>query len=122
MTQKHTTNRENQFTLLATALFFVVLLLTAQFVPPSSARTSPVDGPEALIEITKRDLGEVFAGEELEYTFFVRNAGTKVLELKEKSAISFHSNAPEQLASRAVWRSKDRIFIRAAASTRAAPS
>jgi hypothetical protein len=46
------------------------------------------DGPELVIDITRRDFGEVFTGEELEQTFLLRNAGTKPLELSQKSALS----------------------------------
>ena len=50
--------------------------------------THRADGPELVINITKRDFGEVFAGEELEQTFLLRNDGTKPLELSQKSTLS----------------------------------
>ena len=44
---------------------------------------------------TKRDFGDVFAGEELEQNFQVLNAGTKPLELERKSTLGEHfSSAP----------------------------
>lgn len=103
-------------------LFFLVLLFAVQFTSSSNARAVPADTPEAVIEITKRDLGEVFAGEEIEHTFIVRNAGTKPLELKEKSAISSRSRRPEYAPSTAMWRTGYRSFIPVAAATPAAPS
>jgi len=74
----------------------------------------PPDAPEAVIEITKRDGGEVFAGEELEFTFIVRNAGTKPLELKEKSSIPSGSVGTTYRPSIAMWRTEERAFMPAA--------
>lgn len=121
MTHKIATTRDNRFTLRVTALFGLALLLTA-IIPGSSARAFAVDGPEAVIEITKHDVGEVFAGEEIEYTFFLRNAGTKDLELKEKSTISFRNGGSGYAPSNALWRAQERSLAYAAAAMRAAPS
>ena len=103
-------------------LFILVFLVTAQLAVGSSPRALRADAPEAVIEITKRDFGEVFAGEDLEYTFTVRNTGTKALELAEKSTIPSRSVGSLRAPSTAMWRTGDRLFTRAVALTRAAPS
>jgi hypothetical protein len=103
----------------------LALLLFLALASPAGAATrmrlSQADAPEAVLEITRRDLGEVFAGEELEFTFIVRNAGTKALELKEKSSISSRLPGTTHGPSRAMWTTGDRAFI-PAAFMRAAPS
>ena len=79
-----------------------------------------VDGPELVIDITKCDFGEVFAGEELEHTFLFRNAGTKQLELSQKSSLSKSIERQPRVIA-ATFNSNIRPSIRAAA-LRAAPS
>lgn len=111
-----------QALLCQSALFILVFLVTAQLAIGSIPRALRADAPEAVIEITKRDFGEVFAGEELECAFIVRNAGTKALELAEKSTIPARSVGSSRAPSTAVWRTEDRLFTRAVALTRAAPS
>jgi hypothetical protein len=70
-------------------LLALIVSLPVQFAFASAGGFSPRDdGPELVIETTKRDFGEVFAGEEIEQTFLLRNAGTKPLELSQKSALS----------------------------------
>ncbi len=54
----------------------------------SQAKTLPAPQPakptaEAIIDSTKHDFGEVFAGEELEHTFTIRNVGLGALELSQ---------------------------------------
>jgi hypothetical protein len=96
-------------------------LLTMQFFAGASAPPTRSDSPEALIETTSRDFGEVFAGEELECSFTVRNTGTKPLELAEKSTIPSRSTGLLRASSPAVGRIGERLFTRVA-MTRAAPS
>jgi len=89
----------------------------------SSEQASPrPDGPEVVMALTKRDFGEVFAGEELEQNFPVRNAGTKPLELSQKSALGTRSTAPSYPVRAAVWRPNDHLLTRSVAARRAAPS
>jgi len=102
----------------------LILLLTSPLA--ASARAFPADaltadGPDVVMEATKRDIGEVYAGEELEFTFVVRNAGTKALELKEKPSIPSGSTGAANGPSTAMWRTGERVFIPAAVR-RAAPS
>jgi hypothetical protein len=84
--------------------------------------TIPVraDSPELVIDITKCDFGEVFAGEELEHTFLFRNAGTKQLELSQKSSLSKAIERQPRVIA-ATFNSNIQPSIRAAAM-RAAPS
>jgi len=78
------------------------------------------DNPELVINITKCDFGDVFAGEELEHTFLFRNAGTKQLELSQKSSLSKDiERFPRVIA--ATLNSSTQPLIRTAA-IRAAPS
>ena len=72
------------------------------------------------MDTTKRDFGDVFAGEELEQIFLVRNAGTKPLELSQKSTLTTGVAAPRPAAVLASARSQ--YFVRAVAARRAAPS
>jgi hypothetical protein len=103
------------------ALLTFALSLFAHFPSASSAR-SGADGPEVIMGSTKRDFGDVFAGEELEQNFPVRNAGTKPLELSQKSTLGTRSTAPDSPVRAAVWRPSDHLLIRTVAARRAAPS
>lgn len=103
------------------SLFTFALSLVAHFPPASSARTR-ADGPEVVMGSTRRDFGDVFAGEELEQNFPVRNAGTKPLELSHKSTLGTRSTAPGYPVSAAVWRSNEQLLTRTVAARRAAPS
>jgi hypothetical protein len=67
---------------LALSLFFVMLAACA--LPLSNACTQ-AGAPELLIDSTRRDFGDVFAGELLEQVFVVRNDGSAPLELANKS-------------------------------------
>ena len=84
--------------------------------------THRADGPELVMNITKRDFGEVFAGEELEQTFLLRNAGTKQLELSQKSALASRAIGRRFPVTAELFHSGDRVFVRAVAAARAAPS
>ncbi|HLF85081.1 MAG TPA: hypothetical protein VI837_12980 [Blastocatellia bacterium] len=97
------------------------LSLLAHFPSASSARAG-ADGPEVVIGSTRRDFGDVFAGEELEQNFPVRNAGTKPLELSQKSTLGTRSTAPAYPVRAAVWRPNDHLLTRTVAARRAAPS
>jgi hypothetical protein len=48
--------------------------------------------PQLVIDSTKHDFGEVFAGEELEHIFTVRNVGTVPLELSQTASLVGRSN------------------------------
>lgn len=102
-------------------LLVLLFLVTSQCAFAAGFPGFRADAPEAVVDITRRDLGEVFAGEEIEYAFIVRNAGTKPLELKEKSSIS-GSIGSGNVPSVAMWRPTERLFARPVAATRAAPS
>lgn len=106
-------------------LLVLLFLMTGELTLASGALDLRADAPDAVVEITRRDLGEVFAGEEIEYAFIVRNAGTKPLELAEKSNIPNRSANSAHAPAVAMWRPADRIFTRTAAAmrtARAAPS
>lgn len=103
-------------------LLTLLCSVNGTFTFASSVRGLRADAPEAVIAITRRDLGEVFAGEEVEYAFIVRNAGTKPLELAEKTTASSTSPPSGHIPSLAVWRATDRLFARPVAATRAAPT
>jgi len=111
-------------TLLCELLLLSLMFLTlGQFAFASSARASArPDGPEAVMASTRRDFGDVFAGEELEQNFPVHNAGTKPLELSRKSMLGTRSTAPDFPVRAAVWRPNDYLLARTVAARRAAPS
>jgi len=100
----------------------LLLPLVGQFAAASNALppTRP-DGPEAVMASTKRDFGDVFAGEELEQNFPVRNAGTKPLELSQKSTLGSRSTTHGYPVRAAVWRPNERLLARAVAARPAAP-
>ncbi|HKP87823.1 MAG TPA: hypothetical protein VJZ26_17105 [Blastocatellia bacterium] len=66
------------------ALYLFFATLAASFIPAPSARAQ-AEAPDLVIESARRDFGDVFAGEELDHVFVVRNAGGAPLELAEKS-------------------------------------
>ena len=66
----------------ALSLFFVTL--AACMLPVSNA-SAQAGAPELLIDGTRRDFGDVFAGEIIEQVFVVRNVGSAPLELANKS-------------------------------------
>jgi hypothetical protein len=100
-----------------------MLSMLSQFALASGAPPSlRPDGPEAVMASTRRDFGDVFAGEELEQNFPVRNAGTKPLELSRKSTLGAQSTAPNFPLRVAVWRPNDHLLTRTVAARRAAPS
>ena len=74
------------------------------------------------METTRRDFGDVFTGEELEQTFYVRNVGTKALELKEKSTLGSLNSKPTYSLTEAAWHPSAEYSPRTVAATRAAPS
>ena len=99
----------------------LAILMTLQFsFAVGGTIPSRADGPQLVIDITKCDFGEVFAGEELEHTFLFRNAGTKQLELSQKSSLSKSIERQPRVMA-ATFNSNIRPSIRAAA-LRAAPS
>lgn len=92
-----------------------------QFAAASNASAlQRVDGPEVAMASTKRDFGDVFAGEELEQNFPVRNAGNKPLELSQKSALGSRSATPDVVRA-AVWRPNERLISRTVAARPATP-
>ena len=107
-------------------LLLLLFSLTAQFALASNSSALRADAPEAVVDITRRDLGEVFAGEEVEYAFIVRNAGAKPLELAEKCTASSESSSESTrsayILSVAMWRPAARLSAQPVAAVRAAPS
>jgi len=97
------------------------LLVQLAFATDASVAFHP-DGPEVVMETTTRDFGEVFAGEELVHQFYVRNVGTKPLELKEKSALGMHPSERRYDLAAALWRTTNGYSTRTVAAMRAAPS
>jgi len=105
------------------AMLLLVLALTVPLGSASRAQSqSRVDGPEVVMDVTKRDFGDVFAGEELEQVFLVRNAGTKPLELSQKSTLATGSTTLRFEVTEALWRPANQHLARGVAALRAAPS
>ena len=102
-------------------MVLLAFLMTSQCVfAIGGTLAARADKPELMIDITTCDFGEVFAGEELEHTFLFRNAGTKQLELSQKSSLSKAiERLPRVIA--ATFSSSSQPLIRTAAM-RAAPS
>ena len=108
--------------LLCGLLLLVLMLPTLRKMTFASSARAGADGPEVVMSSTRRDFGDVFAGEELEQNFQVRNAGTKPLELARKSTLGTRSTAPDSPVRAAVWRPNDHLLTRTVAARRAAPS
>lgn len=70
---------------------------------------------------TRRDCGDVFAGEELEANFGVRNAGTAPLELAHKSSLGMRPGEPGYPVT-AAWHGNDGLLTRRVAAMRVAPT
>ena len=107
----------------ALLLLSVTLSMAGPCAFASSARkTTLADGPEVVIGSTRRDFGDVFAGEELEQNFPVRNAGNKPLELSQRSTLGTRSSERRYPVTEAVWRTNDQLVARTVAARPAAPS
>lgn len=74
------------------------------------------------MEITSRDFGDVFDGEELEQNFPVRNVGTSPLEFSQKSTLSRAETDSNLNTTAAVWHPGSEHAISRVAAMRAAPS
>ena len=64
---------------LAASLVLAVALILA----PSSASQGQSGVPKMVLDNTRHDFGEVFAGEDLSHVFLVRNSGSVPLELSD---------------------------------------
>lgn len=101
----------------------LILMLLGQLTLASDARASWLpDGPEVAMDSSKRDFGDVFAGEELEQNFPVRNVGDKPLELERRSTLGRRSTAPDYPVTAAVWHPNSLLRPRTAGARPAAPS
>lgn len=106
---------------LSLSIIAILIAFCAPAIPISSAQTG-AGGPEIVIGATRKDFGEVFAGEELEQNFPVFNNGKKPLELAQRSTLGSRLIQPSLPASAAVWRPNERLLTRTVATRRAAPS
>ena len=70
---------------------------------------------------TRRDYGDVFAGEEIEAAFVVNNAGSAPLELAQKSSLATRPAEPGYPVA-AAWRANDGFLTRRVAAVRVAPT
>ena len=79
--------------------------------------------PEVVMDVTRRDYGDVFAGEELNYPFNVLNAGTAPLELMQRATSSrAGAYSSPSLAIGGLHGAELRYRLVAVASRLAAPS
>jgi len=79
--------------------------------------------PELVIDGTKRDFGDVFAGEELVQVFPIRNAGSVPLELAEKSTTTgFGLPSSREFIKTVSFNPNARAVPITVAANRAAPS
>ena len=74
------------------------------------------------MEITSRDFGDVFDGEELEQNFPVRKLEPASLEFSQKSTVSRAETNPNLNITAAVWHPGSEYATRRVAAMRAAPS
>jgi hypothetical protein len=101
----------------------LVFVTVAVFFISTSSTGAQTRAPELVIDGTKRDFGDVFAGEELVQVFTIRNAGSVPLELAEKSATT-GSNLPSsrELVKTVSFNPSALAVPIAVAASRAAPS
>jgi hypothetical protein len=76
---------------LAPALLCAGLILLLLPSGSIAARRSQKALPRLVIDSTKKDFGEVYAGEELEHVFTVRNEGDAPLELSQTPLLTGES-------------------------------
>ena len=93
--------------------------LAAPLLPPALA--APQSAPLVYMTLTRRDFGDVFAGEELEQVFPVRNDGDATLEMEHKPLTGRSAPLP---AGRLVRASAGQtaLALMPVAARRAAPS
>jgi hypothetical protein len=104
-------------------LFALSILLLAHFDSASYARTSyQSETPYVVMDTNRRDFGDVFAGEELMQIFYVRNAGSKQLELAQKSTLGRLTTESKYSLAAVLWKPSERFVTRTAVAMRAAPS
>jgi hypothetical protein len=100
------------------------LCLILAFCVMASNVRAQAKAPELIIDSVRRDFGDVFAGEELEQVFIIRNAGDAPLELAEKSTTT-GSNLPRSrdfIRASSFNRGQQYLLPVAALRRRAAPS
>jgi hypothetical protein len=104
------------------SLILASSLLSASAVASRAGSLPRADGPELAMEITSRDFGDVFDGEELEQNFPVRNVGTSSLEFSQKSTLSRAGTNSNLKITAAVWHPGSEFATRPAAAMLAAPT
>jgi hypothetical protein len=109
---------------LINVLLFASVLLLFQVIdqPVRATATGGIDGPELAMQMTTRDFGDVFDGEELEQNFPVANVGTKPLELRQKSTLAEGVTKQAYDLTVANWRPANAFATRPVFALRAAPS
>jgi hypothetical protein len=100
-------------------LILVATCLAAPLMPLALA--TPPSAPLVYMTQTRRDFGDVFAGEELEQVFPVRNDGDAALEMEHKPLTGRSAPAPSNRLLRASARQAG-LALRPAAAHLAAPS
>ena len=98
-------HREQRFTPEALRIVLLLMLLalwparsltdndSALTFKPAGAQQAAVARPEIMLDATRRDYGEVFAGEILDTPFNIVNAGKAPLELMQRSLTSTASSS-----------------------------
>jgi hypothetical protein len=100
-------------------ILFAALCLSVPLMP--AALAAGPSAPFVYMSMTRRDFGDVFAGEEIEQSFAVRNDGDAPLEMQQKSLTGQAASAT-QLMRAAVFYGGSRLALKPVALRRAAPS
>ena len=100
-------------------ILFVALCLAVPLMP--AALAAGPSAPFVYMSMTRRDFGDVFAGEEIEQTFAVRNDGDAPLEMQQKSLTGQAAPATELMRA-AVFYGGSPVALKPVALRRAAPS
>lgn len=107
---------------LVSVRFVIIFAAVCLAAPPVRlALAAPSAAPLVYMPLARRDFGDIFAGEELEQAFLVRNDGDAPLEMDNKPLTGQAAPPPPQLRA-AAFASGSRLAPAPAALRRAAPS
>jgi hypothetical protein len=100
-------------------ILFAALCLAVPLIPPALAAVP--SAPFVYMSMTRRDFGDVFAGEEIEQSFAVRNDGDAPLEMQQKSLTGQAAPITEWMRAAAFYGGSP-VALKPVALRRAAPS
>lgn len=120
---RYSNDRSRLSCLVVTLGLLLVATGNASYKPAIITQAAQAEArPELVMDVTRRDFGDVFAGEELEQSFGVKNTGTAPLELANKSSLGSGSTELGHPSVAAMWRRNESFSTRRVAALRVAPT